>query len=38
MSYDYREELENVNFKGSNPRRHLGVIYVCDSCFMVFQC
>lgn len=27
-----------MNFKGSKPRRHLGVIYVCDSCFMVFQC
>lgn len=37
-SYGYGEEPENVNFKGSEPRRHLGVIYVCDSCFLFFQC
>lgn len=37
-SYGYGEEPENMNFKGSKPRRHLGVIYVCDSCFMGFQC
>lgn len=28
ISYDYREELENMRFRGSKPRRHLGVIYV----------
>lgn len=28
ISYGYGEEPENMNFKGSKPRRHLGVIYV----------
>lgn len=37
-TYGYGEEPANMNFKGSKPRRHLGVIYVCDSGFMVFQC